>query len=264
VAQFIDYIIRIMYSTVRALGFLTRIPLGTKWFESKKKLGADADAFPVAGFIIGFIGALVLFATHVLGFSPFAVACFTVMALVILTGALHEDGLSDVADAFWSAGSAKERLTLMKDSRIGVFGALALIFSIGLRVILLADIISNFGIGAAFAAVIAIEAASRGAMVWMWYALPLAKKDGAAATAGKPDENAGFFSSIISIVILAILIIPCRGFVSFLIATGFIVLCTYAFIRLCRNKIEGSTGDTLGAMQQIATIALLAGLAVRL
>jgi len=252
-----------MHSTIHALSFLTRIPLNAKWFGKNKKFTADTNAFPIAGFIIGCIGGLVLFITHLLGFHPLAIASFTVMTLIVLTGALHEDGLSDVADAFWSAESPKERLIIMKDSRIGVFGALALIFSINLRVILLADIISSFGIGITFAVLIAVEAVSRGALVWIWYVLPLAKRDGIAAMVGKPNEDARFFSSIISVIILAILIIPCRGFLSFFVAAGLIILSTYTFTKICRNKIEGSTGDVLGAMQQIGTIALLVGLAIR-
>jgi len=261
VTQMNDSAIRILYSTVRGLGFLTRLPLDKKWFENNSQISADAYAFPFAGCIIGFIAAVVLLVAAILGFSPLAAASFAVLVLVILTGALHEDGLSDVADAFWALKTSEERLAIMKNSQIGVFGGLALVFAISLRIILLADIMTGSGLWAAFFILIAVEAASRGVMVWFWCSLPIAKGNGTAATVGEPDKQAGFFAAIVSLVIFAVPVIPAKGFLGFIIAVCFIILCVYAFSRLCRNKISGYTGDTIGAMQQISTIALLASLA---
>lgn len=262
-APLADSIIHILYSTVRGLGFLTRLPFDRKWFENRQDISADAAAFPFAGCIIGFIAAITLFAMGLFGFSPLTAALFTVLTLVVLTGALHEDGLSDVADAFWALKTPQERLAIMKHSQIGTFGALALIFATGLRVILLADIIAACGFWVAFLVLIAVESASRAVMVWFWWSLPPARSDGIAGTAGKPEKQAAVFAVSAALAIFAVLIIPTQGVLSFIIAVFFAILCLYGFSRLCQKKIGGYTGDTLGVMQQIGAIALLAGLAIR-
>jgi len=263
VAHITDSVIRVLYSTIRSLGFLTRLPLDSKWFESRNEISTDAHTFPFAGCIVGFIGGLILLVTTILGFSPLASTFLAVITLVAVTGALHEDGLSDVADAFWALKTPQERLALMKKPQIGVFGGLALVFTVGLRVILLADIMASDGIAAAFLVLMAVEAASRGAMVWFWKTLPPARNNGVAVTAGQPDRQTGILAAIAALFIFAVLMIPVRGFLPVIAAVSLVILCIYAFIRLCRNKIGGCTGDAIGAMQQVSTAALLADLAIR-
>jgi len=93
-------------------------------------------------------------------------------------GHTHEDGLADVGDAFFVAKEPEERLKIMKDSRIGTYGTVALLFSILLRIELISSILVNLGLYAAFIALMVSEAVSRGGMVWFWTRLPLARKNG--------------------------------------------------------------------------------------
>lgn len=253
-----------LVATIRALGFLTRIPLRSVWFSDKKSVADDAAYFPLASLAVGIAGSLIFVFCILLGFSPLTSSLIYIAALCTITGALHEDGLSDVADGFFAPRPREDRLYIMKDSHIGVFGMLALLFSIGLRVSLSADIYSAGGFWAIITSILVAQAASRGAMVWMWATLPLARTGGVADKAGKPTVQARAFASLSSLIVLALLIFLPHGFLSFSLATALLVLGVYAFIALSSAKIGGYTGDTLGAMQQIGEILVLIGVAISL
>ena len=217
-----------------------------------------AALFPVAGVLVGIAGGLVLVVAGAIGVPPLAAAALAVAATMGLTGALHEDGLADVADGL--GGSTPERrLEIMHDSRIGSYGAAALVLSLVVRVACLAAIMTAGVVQAAIALALA-EGISRAALVRLWHALPPAQESGLAHDTGPPDQNAMVIALAIAAA-LALVAIPVVGLKSAVLAAVFAALATYIFTRLTAEAIGGRTGDTLGACQQVALVAWLIGAA---
>src|SRR5690606_24070433 len=118
-------------------------------------------------------------------------SAFLALALqAFLTGALHEDGLSDTADGVGGGRDRESALRIMKDSRIGTYGAVALVLSFALRGAALAAIAGSVTPTVAGLALLGVAALNRAAMVWHWSQLPPARADGVAASAGEPEEPA--------------------------------------------------------------------------
>ena len=203
---------------------------------------------------MGAIAAGVLLVALALGLPAMLAAGLALAAQVIVTGALHEDGLADLADGFWGGRDAARRLEIMRDSRIGSYGALALILGTGLRwqaIAALAEAPHRAAL-----ALIAVAMISRLAPVVLLGLLPPARGDGMGRSASG--------AAVAAIMIAALLCLPwlaLPGLPVALIAAG---LVTLALARLARAKIGGQTGDVLGAGQQLAEIALLMGLAARI
>ncbi len=251
--------------TIRSLGFLSRLPLPQSWFENgDDSLPRNARAFPLAGAVLGLLAGAVLFMTYKMNLPPLACALLAIGALAAMTGALHEDGLGDTADGFFGASSVDRRLDIMKDSRIGTFAALTLIVFVGLKAALLMAIIDRAGAGYAAIALIGCEAASRAGMLAFWHALPSARPGGLSDSIGRPQWETVVCGFGIGLVFLVFTLIPAGGFLSLINALVLSTVLLFGFARLCMAKISGQTGDTLGAAQQIGSVAVLAGLVMAL
>jgi len=176
--------------TARAISFLSRLPIPSRFFsEDDGPLSATARTFPLAGVLIALPSAALIAALAATGAPPLVGGALVLALQVAMTGALHEDGLADTADGLGAHGDRERALKIMKDSRIGVFGAIALVIALLLRAACFAALVANgHPLGAALA-VLGLAAASRAAMVWHWQALGPARKDGVAAQAGSPDER---------------------------------------------------------------------------
>ena len=159
-----------------------------------------------------------------------------------------------------AASTAERKLEIMDDSRIGTFGAAALVFSILLRVAALSGI-AAFGPWRAALALVAAEAVSRAALVRLWHELPAARLGGLAHETGPPDQQAMLVALVLAAVIVALTVIPTAGFVAAVVAVLIAIAASFAFTRLTAHEIGGRTGDTLGACQQIAAVAFLIGVA---
>lgn len=244
-----------------ALAFLSRIPLSALGEAANRPLDGRraARVFPLVGAAIGTAGGLVLVLLTAVGVPPLVAAGVAVATIMGLTGALHEDGLADTADGFGGGATAQRKLEIMKDSRIGTFGALAVMVSVLLRVAALSSLAAAGGLRAA-AAWIAAEAASRGAMVKLWHDLPSARPGGMADHAGRPDDRSTLIAMLASVVIVALAIIPTFGIWAALTGTAIIVAGGVACARLFLSQIGGHTGDTLGTVQQCTAIAFLIAL----
>lgn len=246
---------------MRALGFLTRLPVAPKWFEGDDgKLSVTVRAFPIAAALAALPAVLALVLGTVLDLPVLLTATLAVASTIIAGGALHEDGLADCADGFFGGFDRERRLEIMKDSRIGTFGAMALIMAVLVRVIAVAAILQS-GLWGAAAAMIAAAAAGRTALVWHWTDLPGARTGGVADKAGQPAEDASVFALVTGIAIAAIFAILLRGVAPAVLAAALAVGTTITFRLLCMKKIGGHTGDTLGAAAILAELAFLAGLA---
>ena len=168
-------------------------------------------------------------------------------ALVVMTGALHEDGLADVADGFWGGFARVRRLEIMRDSRIGSYGVLALILSLGLRgaaLIAMADALA--------VALLASAVISRAAIVWIMAALPHARDNGLSVSTGRPPPGTVRLALLFAALIAVLLI----GWGALWVLLG-AVAATLGCAAIARAKIGGQTGDVLGATQQITEIAAL-------
>jgi len=235
-----------------AAGFLTRLPVAPKDIAAEGGSLARAMAlFPIIGAGIGAFGGLVLLAGFELGFGPLASAFLAVAATVAITGALHEDGLADVADGLGGGSDREARLRIMRDSRTGAYGVLAIVFSVGLRVSLLS---AFFTPGEAALALIAVGALSRAPMAPMAYLMGPARTDGLAAAAGRPDRTAVAIAKISALVIALVIIDVWAAIVAAIavaVAAGWIAI-------LAARRLGGHTGDVFGVAQQVSEIAALA------
>ncbi|MEC5289795.1 adenosylcobinamide-GDP ribazoletransferase [Aurantimonas sp. C2-6-R+9] len=248
-------------STMRSLAFLTRLPPARRAFTGTHPLGEDVHAFPLAGLIAALPAALILFLGPAVGLSALVVASLAVAAMVFVTGALHEDGLGDAADGLGGHHERERALAIMKDSRVGSYGALALVLSVALRIALLAELVEAGPAGAALA-LLGVAAASRGAMAWLWASLPSASVGGTADRMGRPDRRNGRAALLIGDGLFLVAGILAVGFgptfAGFLLG-GLVLLWFRGFIE---RRLGGQTGDCLGASQQLVEIAALLGLAL--
>jgi adenosylcobinamide-GDP ribazoletransferase len=232
-----------------ALGFLTRLPLGHEL--APERLSRAAWAFPLAGLAVGLVGALVWGVAHRLGLPGLAAGLAALAAMAWFTRGLHEDGLADFADGLAGA-TAEARLRIMRDPALGAFGALALLFAIGLRAAALGSL-ADFP--AALAALLAAAAASRSALPVLMRVLPPARADGLGHHAGRPDGDMVRIG-LAAAVVIALVLLPFWSAVAALAAAA---AGAWAVAALARRALGGHTGDVLGAAQQAAeTLFLLA------
>lgn len=250
----------------RSLGFLSRLPVPARYFAGYDgRMGRTARAFPLAGLVIAAPSALLL---ALLPHRPEIALLLTILALGLLTllsGALHEDGLADSADGLFGGRDREHALAIMKDSRIGAYGVVALILSFALRAAALASLLANTAPALAPLTLVAAASLSRAFMVWHWQALPPARPGGTAAAVGQPSEA----SRTIALVTGAKLafLLPLLGgapLLPVLFALAASAFVAFLFSRKVRQTIGGHTGDTIGATQQITETAFLCALAVAL
>lgn len=237
-----------------AISFLTRLPVSLPISPEPVSVGYLARAtamFPLVGGGIGLGAALAFLGAHGLGLPPLASAFIAIGFAAVVTGALHEDGLADVADGVGGGRTRDDRLRIMRDSRIGSFGALAIVFSVGLRVALVAGLPSP---EAAAAALVAAGAVSRAPLAAILRWVPAARSGGMAADAGRPGLAQVAISWILAAAIALAVLEPMSAVVVLAAAVGAAAVMTWIGWR----TLGGHTGDILGASQQLAEMAALA------
>ncbi|MCL4160939.1 UNVERIFIED_CONTAM: hypothetical protein GTU68_048038 [Idotea baltica] len=222
-----------------------------------------AQMFPAAGLVIGIIGALVLASGSMLQLPVHAISVLAVTAMIVATGALHEDGLADMVDGFGGGHEPKRKLEIMKDSHIGTYGVLALFLSQSLRVILIASLLLR-GLDLAITVLIASQMVSRGFCMFLWAGLPPARSNGLSKQAGQPQRQALRMALVTTSIILLCLLLPNLNIITILLAMVLSGLVSYLMILLCRRQIGGQTGDTIGATQQLCDLAFMAGILISL
>lgn len=234
-----------------AARLLTRLPL-----PRPAAPAADAPAghasrcYPLVGAGIGLLAALGFAAATWLALPPFAAALAALTVSLLVTGALHEDGLADVADGFGGAHGRDRKLAIMRDSRIGSYGVLALIVILAARGGSLAVIAEP---GPAAAALVAAHALSRGGLAPIMWALPHARSDGLGAATGRPGGAEALAAFALGAAIALLLLDLAVAVVAILAAA---VVQTGLALQ-ARRQIGGATGDVLGAAQQLGEAAVL-------
>ena len=232
-----------------ALAFLTRLPLPLPSELGTQRIGSAVRAFPLVGVLVGAVGAIVYTVSDLLGMSPTVSALLAIAAMVILTGGLHEDGLADAADGL--GGRTREQaLEIMRDSRIGTFGVIALFFVLSLRVVGLSYAGSSVE---ATCLLIAAAAGSRAVMPALMYGLPPARLDGLGRAAGDPDRKRVVDAGALGALIVVAALWPTWGLLAIACAAAAAAVVGW----LAHRRLGGHTGDVLGAAQQLAETAIL-------
>ena len=238
-----------------ALAFLTRLPVrqGRAWRDDD--LAASVPLFPVVGALIGLAGGLAYALADWLGLPPWPAAAFALATTICVTGALHEDGLADVADGFGGGRTREDKLRIMRDPRIGSYGTIALVLALLARagaLVALADPLQ------VMAALVTAGAVSRAALPAVMVGLPQARAVGLAAQAGRPHPLRAAAATLIAALAAVALLGQAAPGALLAGAAG-----ALAVALLARRQIGGYTGDVLGAVQQLAEIGVLFGAAAQ-
>ncbi len=233
-----------------ALVFLTRLPLRPKGPVALGDLASVVHWFPVVGILIGAAGGITFTLAHYLHLPSWPSAVLAIGAMLLLSGALHEDGLADTADALGALPDRSRALEVMRDSRIGSFGALALLLVVGGR---LGAIAAFWEPWRALAALVAAAAFSRALMPVVMRLQPSARGQGLAAAAGRPSTERVVTGLVIGAVVAFLLLPSGQGLVAMLAAALVAALAAPSLGR----AFGGCTGDTLGAVQQVSELAFL-------
>jgi adenosylcobinamide-GDP ribazoletransferase len=191
-----------------------------------------------------------------LGVPDLAAAALALGGSAILTGALHEDGLADVADGFGGGRDVESKLEIMRDSRLGTYGAMILLVSFAAKLAALAAIPDSHVVPV----LIAAHALARGVLPAMSMNLPYARKDGLARNAGQADATTAAVAAGLSFLIAVMALSWANAFYAALLAG----VSAFAMARLALRQIGGQTGDVLGGAEQVAETAILILLAARL
>ena len=230
-----------------AIMFYSRIPVPKSTGFSEEQLNKATRYFPLVGIIVGGIGAIVYIGSQFL-FSNNISILFSIASMILLTGAFHEDAFSDFCDGFGGGYTKEKILSIMKDSRIGTYGAIGLVLLLLSKIFLL----SEFNIKTIPIMLIAAHAISRFNVIILIYSSQYVRFDDSSKS--KPI---GQKHSIITFIVAAVFgLIPlCLLPIMYIPFIGISLLCILLYFRYYIHKIIGGyTGDVLGALQQISEI----------
>ncbi len=269
-----------------AVQFFTRIPIVGRLADwvgySPELLRASAGHFPGVGILVGVMAALVYGLIQALlpdtPFTPLVAAVLSTAATVLLTGGFHEDGLADVADGLGGSQDRERALEIMKDSRVGAFGAMALMLALLGKTALLAMLGSvdvspaELGDDASFsswyigAALLTGHVVSRGLPLLLIWLLP--HVGNTASSKSKPLADQISQGSLLVAFIWSFVVLALAGLaldtISLIVACSFSLLALLWMGALFKRRLQGFTGDCLGATQQVCEIAFYLGLAISL
>jgi adenosylcobinamide-GDP ribazoletransferase len=235
--------------------FFTRLPFNFSG-APRFRLAQRLPTLPVLGVGVGLAAGVDLAIAQWLGAGPILAAFVGLLTAIVISGALHEDGLADTADALGPPDATVERrLEILRDSRIGAFGALALIFSLGIRVAALAQLAARDA-GVALLALVAAHTLSRAAIAWPMGALEPARGDGQGAGVGQPTTNDVGITLVIGGAIALLMLLGISP-IAAVAAPAIVFAIAWGMVPLARERFGGYTGDVLGATQQVTEIAAL-------
>ncbi|MEI6125155.1 MAG: adenosylcobinamide-GDP ribazoletransferase [Pseudomonadota bacterium] len=242
-----------IFAAVFAFQFLTRIPVPVLIEPREPIVRKALICFPLVGWVLGLILYAVWWLLNATGkCSPVTIAVLLVTIETLLTGAFHLDGLADTFDAFLSSGkSREEKLAIMKDSRIGVMGAVALTLTLVLKITLLNELLEH----TLPAAILIYPAIGRWAQVALYVFSPYARERGLGL----------IFSSAANkkaLVYATLILLPCFTLPISLPATFLAAAYLWVFRGYVHKQINGITGDVLGASTVLSEIMFLLGIVI--
>ena len=231
-----------------AVMFFTRIPVPAAWIGySEERLRRSARYLPIVGLLVGGISAVTFLAVSFI--LPVSVSLLLALAVGIwLTGGFHEDGLADFADGFGGGYTRERTLEIMKDSQIGSYGALALIFALALKITALAEMPPSF-IPWCF---IAAHSSSRLLAVSFMHTHSYARMGDSAAKSAPfaPPLKRRDLWVAAALGLVPLIAMPSALWLAFVPLLALRIW----FARLLSRRLQGYTGDCLGAVQQIGEV----------
>ena len=237
-----------VYDAGVALSLLTRIPLRLS-ATAFERSNIAVWAYGLAGALWAVMVWLTSTIAIALGLGHFISVLLGLAAGTILTGAMHEDGLADSADGLWGGLEIERRLEIMKDSTIGVYGVVALFFSLSLRWLLISHL---FDLSLAFASLLVAGSFSRAVLGVIMALLPTARSDGLSHSVGRPGPTPAYVGVGIS-ALAALLLLGVTGLVVCAIGS----LTAWICAAIANHKIAGQTGDILGATAIVTEITMM-------
>lgn len=236
-----------LWDVVVAATLLTRLPLPHAPKSAFDRQANSVWAFPIIGLFVAGITCIVGCLSFGLGMPAPITAGLMLGTSMVMTGAMHEDGLADCADGFWGGFDPVRRLEIMKDSQIGTYGVLALIIVNGLRWVALSAVIST-----GFSGVIAVAILSRGILPILMAWTTHARTTGLSYSVGRPPKQiASVTFGIASIAAFIFIGLSVIG------AVFIAILVMLVIVKVAKSKIGGQTGDVIGATQVLTETALL-------
>ena len=239
-----------------ATALLTRLPMPHPEGAMPTGLARAQRAFPLVGAMIGLVVGLVDLSLLKIGIPALAAAALALGVSAALTGALHEDGLADVGDGFGGGRDRAAKLSIMRDSRLGSYGAMVLLVGFSAKLSALASLPA----AAIIPGLVVAHALGRAAIPALAASLPFARDDGLGKSAGRPDAATAITAALIAIVIALL----CLTAKEALLAMAVTVAGAAAMAALAWRQIGGVTGDVFGAAEQVVETAVLLLLAARL
>ncbi len=231
------------------ISLCTRLPFGPDAPVGEGDVARASWTFPIAGLLIGLAGALAYWLAIRLNVAPQPAAALTLAATMLLTGAMHEDGLADTADGL-GGKTREQRLEIMRDSRIGSFGACALATSLLLRWSTIADIAEPRFVALAL---ISAHVAARACLPAFMHLVPPARFDGLSSGAGSPPGS----SVVAGLLLGALCLLFSFGLTGTVITLLMLAATGFLLARVATRQFGGQTGDVLGALEQIGEAAIL-------
>jgi adenosylcobinamide-GDP ribazoletransferase len=237
--------------------FLTRLPIPAQPDFREDWINRAARYFPLIGQFIGIISAAVLLLASKL-WPGWIASLLAILTAILLTGALHEDGLADTADGLGGGRDAAHRLAIMKDSRIGTYGVLALGFCTALKLASLTALSPWL----AACSLVAAHGVARAATVVVMHALPYAGDPASAKISTQnlpPARNETLIALLLACWPLFLL-----GLTKTLLGISICAIVTVSMASVARRLIGGQRGDILGAVEQLCETGFLLGCAARI
>jgi adenosylcobinamide-GDP ribazoletransferase len=236
----------------RALALLSRIPVFIPCDFSAHAMARSVWCWPLVGLFMAGIAIIPAYVIEILTGNVMITAIVATFTLIALTGAMHEDGIADCADGFGGGLDRQRKLEIMRDSRIGTYGVVALVLCLAMRIALL----DAAGESASMAAILIVMATlSRAAMPIVTYVFDPAREDGLGKSAGRPDikvVSAGIAIALVLVVIVAGAVTAFMCLIAMMVGASVVGW-------IARHQIGGHTGDVLGMTQIISE--LLVGIA---
>ena len=231
-----------------AVTTLTRVPVKLSFEITEAHRARALRAHPIVGLGIGAAGAVAYAIAAAFGLPPLPAGLIAIGAVVLLTGAVHENGLADVADGFGGGKTVEHKLEIMRDRRAGTLGVIALVLSVTLRAGAIAALAEP---GLVALALLAAGAVSRGFVPAVMRMLEPVGGDGAAA--GTPTAETTVIAAAIGVAAALICLGLAPGGAAFVAAAGAVIVMA----AIAYRQVGGHTEDVLGACQQVGEVVLL-------
>jgi len=250
-----------MKKLLLALQFLTIVPFRDMGNVSEQEMGRTTTFFPMVGFVEGIVLALCA-ALFLKVFPTELTSALIVLILTVMNGGLHLDGLSDTFDALASRGNQEKKLSIMKDSTVGPMGVMAIVIALLLKYVLLNAVFFHSSLRAYYAAVALMPVMSRWAMVPAAYYGRSARQDGLGRLFIEHTKGSQLLSATAAAIALVLIVCVMSmqlPFIMFCLMFAMPILYALGFaaVWFFNGNFGGMTGDSLGAVNEIAVLVFL-------